>query len=266
MLCIADFNGYFREINPAFETVLGYSPGEILSRPFMAFVHPEDREVTQQCLEKLKRGETIYSFENRYLAADGSYRWLVWTATPYIKESSIYATARDITEQKHLEEALHNSQSLTDKPLKIIPDAIFVCLIDGTLVDFQPGTFNIKALVKSEEVIGKKIESALSPQIAIKARQAIAQLLATRKTQIFEYQNVTDEKIEDYEARLLLDNEEKILIIVRDNTERKEIERLLENSREYFNNLLSSLTDVVWSVDIKKSELIYSALTAYEVQ
>ncbi len=257
MLCIATFDGYLREINPAFEKVLGYSQQEILSRPFIELVHPEDRAATLRCLETLKQGETVYCFENRYLTASGSYRWLVWTATPYIKENSIYATARDVTEQKFLERALHNSQSLTHRLLKIIPDAIFVCLKDGTFVDFQPGTCNIKTFLSSDEVIGKTIEETLSPQVAAKTRKAIVQLLETRKTQIFEHQNLTEGKIEDYEARLLLDDEDKILIIVRDNTERKQIERLLENSQQYFNSLLSSLTDVVWSVDIKKSELIY---------
>ncbi|MBR8830724.1 MAG: hypothetical protein N5P05_000774 [Chroococcopsis gigantea SAG 12.99] len=257
MLCIADFKGYIREVNPAFGSTLGYPLKEILSQPFLDFVHPDDRVSTQECLRALKEGKTIHSFENRYLAADGCYYWLAWTATPDLKENLIYATARDISEQKQLQQALHNSQSLTHTLLKIIPDAIFVCLADGTFVDFQPGASTMKTLVSSEQLIGKKIEEVLSIEVARKARLAIASLLKTRKTQTFEYQSIVGEKTADYEARLVLDDDGKILIIVRDNTERKQMERLLESSQEDFNSLLSSLTDIVWSVDMRKSELIY---------
>jgi diguanylate cyclase (GGDEF)-like protein/PAS domain S-box-containing protein len=100
LLCIAGMDGHFKTLNPAWPTVLGYSEEELLSRPWLDFVHPDDREVTNHQSERVKAGETVLTFENRYIAADGSYHWLGWTAIPSVEESLVYCVARDVSEQK----------------------------------------------------------------------------------------------------------------------------------------------------------------------
>jgi PAS domain S-box-containing protein len=107
MLCIANYSGYFVRLNPAWERTLGYSVGEMMATPFIDFVHPDDRVATLTEMERLSRGEDTISFENRYLAKDGSYRWMLWNATPFGQEQLIYAAARDITERKRAEEKIH---------------------------------------------------------------------------------------------------------------------------------------------------------------
>jgi PAS domain S-box-containing protein len=111
LLCIAGFDGYFKRLNPAWETTLGYTIPELLARPFLEFVHPEDREATQREVQKLNNGGTLrVNFENRYIRKDGSCRWFLWTAMPFFEEGLTYAVARDITEQKLAQEALHHSE------------------------------------------------------------------------------------------------------------------------------------------------------------
>ncbi|HEX7880723.1 MAG TPA: response regulator [Candidatus Eisenbacteria bacterium] len=99
MFCIADFDGFFRRVNPAWERVLGHPASELLARPYMEFIHPEDREATVAEASKLLTGESTVQFENRYRHRDGSYRWLSWSARPWARERLIFATARDITER-----------------------------------------------------------------------------------------------------------------------------------------------------------------------
>ncbi len=106
LLAIAGMDGYFRHVNPSWERTLGYTPEELKSRPFMEFVHPDDREATLAAMGKLKAGETVVLFENRYGAQDGSYRWLVWNAAPHMEERLIYAVAHDVTGRKQAEVAL----------------------------------------------------------------------------------------------------------------------------------------------------------------
>jgi PAS domain S-box-containing protein len=112
MLCTIDFDGYFKDLNPAWEKTLGYTQAELLARPFIAFVHPDDRQATLDGAEEISGGSTLLAFENRYRCKDGSYRSLLWSATPVIEDRLMYGVARDVTERKQAEEALLKATAL----------------------------------------------------------------------------------------------------------------------------------------------------------
>lgn len=103
MLCFLDFNGHFTRLNPAWERTLGFTREELMARPFIEFVHPEDRERTLAQNAQVRAGGQNFGFENRYRCKDGSYRWFRWTSTPDYDERVIYGVARDITESKQAE-------------------------------------------------------------------------------------------------------------------------------------------------------------------
>jgi len=104
LLCTADLNGYFTKINPAFEKILGYSKKELLEKPFLDYVHPDDIESTLAEMKQLEKGSPTLNFNNRYLCKDGSYKWLNWLSVPHNKV--IYASAIDITELKDNEQKM----------------------------------------------------------------------------------------------------------------------------------------------------------------
>jgi PAS domain S-box-containing protein len=104
MLCCLDFDGYFKRLNPAWERTLGFTRRELMSRPFIEFVHPDDRERTLRQNREVRTGGRALGFENRYLCKDGSYRWLLWNAAPDSLQKVIYSVARDITERKREDE------------------------------------------------------------------------------------------------------------------------------------------------------------------
>ena len=106
MLCIVGFDGYFKRVNPAWQRVLGYSPEEMLSRPYLDFIHPDDRDASVQEASKISTGAELLYFENRYFHKDGTLRWLLWNATPFPELQVMYAAARDITERKAAEQTL----------------------------------------------------------------------------------------------------------------------------------------------------------------
>ena len=106
LLCIARFDGYFIHLNPAWERTLGFTVEELKAKPFIEFVHPEDREGTIAEAQRLMKGAETVSFQNRYACKDGTYKWLLWSAAVSVEEQLYYSVARDITERKRAEEAV----------------------------------------------------------------------------------------------------------------------------------------------------------------
>jgi PAS domain S-box-containing protein len=103
LMCIANADGYFLRLNPPWEKVLGYGREELMAKPFLEFVHPDDLVRTRDAVSNLASQREIAYFENRYRRKDGAYRWLEWTASSV--GNLIYAAARDVTEQKLAKEA-----------------------------------------------------------------------------------------------------------------------------------------------------------------
>lgn len=129
MCAVAGLNGYFIRVNPVCQSILGYTPEEFCSIPYLELVHPDDIEKTVKEIEKQLDGSKVFNFENRYKAKDGSYKWLSWKSTPV--GDFMYGVARDVTENKKSLlntqenfEAVANNMSqmawLTDKNLDII--------------------------------------------------------------------------------------------------------------------------------------------------
>jgi PAS domain S-box-containing protein len=101
LLCIANTDGYFLRLNPAWERGLGYSREELMAKRFLDFVHPDDLDRTQQAISTLESQQKVIHFENRYRCKDGTYRWLEWTSAP--AGNLIYSVARDVTERLYEE-------------------------------------------------------------------------------------------------------------------------------------------------------------------
>ena len=112
MLCIANSEGYFTLLNPAWELVLGWNRSELMAEKFLDFVHPDDIDATLAALSDLADQKKVINFVNRYRCRDGTYRWLEWRSAPV--NHKIYAAARDITERRENEERLIRKKNILD--------------------------------------------------------------------------------------------------------------------------------------------------------
>ena len=137
MLCIAGMDGSFRRVNPAFGRVLGYSAEEITGRPLLDYVHPEDLAATVDVLRQLAAGQPA-SFEGRWRAADGRYRWLLWAINPVPEEKLLYAVAHDITDRREDEEKLKSAFAFRRAMGESLVTGIRAIDLEGRIIFVNP--------------------------------------------------------------------------------------------------------------------------------
>jgi PAS domain S-box-containing protein len=113
LICVAGTDGYFTRVNLAWTDVLGYTKEELLAQPWIAVVHPDDRQATIAEATKVLKGHRTMRFRNRCRHKDGTYRWVVWTAAAPADGGFFYATGRDVTETKRDEDLLLAQYSVT---------------------------------------------------------------------------------------------------------------------------------------------------------
>ena len=111
MLCVAA-DGYFKRVSPSFSTVLGFSEEELLSRPFMELIHPDDRARSEEILRGLLAGQEVIDFEIRIQCRKGGYKLISWRSRADTATGRIYAVGRDITTQRTLETQVREAQKM----------------------------------------------------------------------------------------------------------------------------------------------------------
>ena len=104
LYCLIGKDGYFKQVNPAWEELLGWSQAELMAQPWLAFVHPQEVSTTQKVYQELVIGEPT-QLEHRYSHKNGSYRWLAWEIL-LNEDGWIYGIGRDISEYKQQAQAL----------------------------------------------------------------------------------------------------------------------------------------------------------------
>jgi PAS domain S-box-containing protein len=165
MLSVIGFDGIFRRLNPAWHDVLGWEAHEMVGRPFIDFVHPEDRKSTLEAATAAAHGD-ITGFENRYRAKDGSYRWLLWNTRSAAEDQLIFGSAHDLTERKRFEEELRLAEERSRLMVEGAQDyAIFMLGPEGRVMSWNAGAERMKGYA-APEIIGQHFSIFYPPEIA----------------------------------------------------------------------------------------------------
>jgi PAS domain S-box-containing protein len=179
-LVIASVDGYFKRVSPAVTDVLGWTPEEFTSRPFMDFVHPEDVAKTRQEVKRqMKSGARVLQFENRYRHKDGSWRVLSWRSMP--EEGLMYATARDVTDSVEQLAAANESLRKSERRFRALIEhgADSIALIDAgnRILYLSPAVTNVEGYAP-EELLGRTGMEHTHPDDLPVLAQTMEQMLA----------------------------------------------------------------------------------------
>jgi PAS domain S-box-containing protein len=159
LLAVANFDGYFTRLNPAFERLLDYTNAELMAQPFLDFVHPDDRATTVAAYRQVINGEALVNFENRYRCRDGSYRWVLWSATPDLEQNVMYASGHDISLRKQAEAALQASERKFTAIFEQSFELMGIISLDGVVLEVNQAALDSIAADK-EEIVGKQFWEA----------------------------------------------------------------------------------------------------------
>ena len=144
LLCITDTDGIFRQINPAFSKALGWTTHELQARPFLDFVHPDDRDASAAKMGNLRVGQPTLDFENRFRCKHGSWKTLAWRVVPQSGEI-VYLAARDmalvldITKECAARRALGEGDGLSRAVLNSMMANIAVINREGIIIAINEG-------------------------------------------------------------------------------------------------------------------------------
>ncbi len=238
MQCVASFDGFFKQLNEAWERTLGWHHVQLLAKPFLALVHHDDLLITHTAFfEDLLRGKAVLGFENRYRCSDNRYRWMSWNAYPLVEQKSFYAIVRDITERKQAEEALKLSERRYRAIVQDQTELICRYLPDGRLsfVNEAYGRYFGKT---EKELIGLRFLPLIFAEDWEAHKAVISQLEPQKPVTEVEHRVVLpngEVRWQHWIERAMFDEQGQLLeyqAVGRDVTERKRAEEELLRAKE----------------------------------
>jgi PAS domain S-box-containing protein len=258
-------------VNPSWEKVLGFTAQELMARPYLELIHPEDRSATTAEAERLENRKVVFAFENRYLCKDGSYKWLSWNAVSMPERKVIYAVARDITERRRVDDALRESEERFRLLVNNVRDyAILMLDPAGRVASWNQGAERIKGY-KADEIVGRHFSCFYPPeevqkgkpehelQTAITAGRYEEEGWRIRKDGSRFWANVVITALTDASGKL-----RGFSKVTRDITGRKRAEELLHESEERHRKLFDNNPHPTWVYD--RETLRFLAVNAAAVR
>ena len=179
--CIASLDGYFLRVNANFSRILGYTDEELLSRPFLDFVHPDDQSATATESDRLAAGQPVLQFRNRYRDCRGEYHWFEWAARSTPDEGVTFAVARDVTERVQMERELVARDERERAILDNTTALVFVRGVDSRY-QFVNRRFSELYRVERAATIGKTPHDLFPKEVADDFERNHQRVLETRET------------------------------------------------------------------------------------
>lgn len=249
LLSIAGFNGYMKNINSAWTKSLGWSEREVLSRPWINFVHPEDIKNTKASAKDLNEGKSVVSFRNRYRTKDGRYKWLSWNSIPVFHEELIFSVARDITNEVEMLNKLEFQKKLNKSVFDTAEVGLCVTNETGYFTEVNRAYARIYGYSR-DELIGNRLTLLIPPGQHNEALEINEKMMKGEMTLAPRTWKVVNKKGEKLDVLVsakvfMVDNEKYQITSVLDVTQMKIVQRELESSQERLKQITNNLPGAV---------------------
>ncbi|MCL4201435.1 MAG: PAS domain S-box protein [Pirellulaceae bacterium] len=158
LVATAGFDGYYKEVNSAFERVLGWSEQESRSRPFIEFIHPEDHAAAVETFARLTSGEPVLRFLDRNICKDGTCRWIDWTVIPVPERSIVFGIGQDVTKRKQAEDDRKRAEeALVEREARLL-EAQEVASLGFYVLDIVAGRWTSSSVL--DRIFGLAVDYA----------------------------------------------------------------------------------------------------------
>lgn len=248
-----DWNPQTNEIffSPQLKKNLGYEEDELANdlEVWREHVHPDDWEKITKTSDKFLKGEIpFYELEYRLLCKDGSYKWILDRGKTMSWDKDMHpirciGTHTDITQRKNIEQAIKESEQYTSSILSAIPDLIFVIDNNKNIVDFKSGDEK-DLIIPVEKFINGSLDNILPSKVLTLVKNSIDYVFENKKPDLIEYKLKINKDWNFFECNMIPLGETKVIAMVRNITQRKQIEETLVRSEEQLKSYAAHLQNI----------------------
>lgn len=239
MMLINIKDGAIVQANKAAEKFYGL---DFSSKQF--FIHQINTLSEMQINEEIKKASEnkINYFVFQHKISNGEIRTVEVHSTPIKVNSEIvlFSVIHDITDRNLFEEALKKSEAENRAIIKTVPDLLFRIDKNGVCLDCLSDNLQILNHPR-ENIFGGKLTELLPSNIAQKALLAIEQALSTHEVIQIEFSLIFPEGVKHYENRIVQIKQDEVLSIIRDITDRKNIEENLHETTQKLSILIKNM-------------------------
>ncbi len=266
LFCIADIDGRFRQLNPAWEKMLGYAREELIAQRLPDLVHPDDTPETLAVFEKLKNKQEILQFVNRLRCKDGSYRWIEWNIFPH--GSTLYAGARDVTDRNITERFLRESEEKFRSLVEHSLEGILILDLQGTILFANNAAARTIEANDGSSLVGRSVMEFIAPESREDVVRDFMQVAQGHDAYLAQYSAISAQGkkicVESVGKIISYEGKRADLISIRDITEQKKAEEALAQSEELHRTLILALPDGIVQVDTR-GIITYASPRALEI-
>jgi hypothetical protein len=217
--------------------IYGLEPGDpnITYETYLQQAHPDHQEQVRRAVERARTMREPFEHEYRIVRPTGETRWVFAHGRPVVDAGgnliALQGICQDITERKQTRESLRESEMKNQAMLEAVPDLMFLQSRDGVYLDFHAQDPSV-LLVPPEQFLGKNMRDVLPPELTERFAKSFEDVAQSGQIGLLEYSLPLLGEERHYEARVVNCDHDKVLSLVRDITEHKQIEQALRVSEE----------------------------------